>query len=127
MKIFWRMPGSARRPFAGMSAMLLSVLILQGCTTIRPAGRLEVGDRVHVLHRDERRFDLRVTALGDDYIEGTAGRTEMRIALADAEQIDQRVPAHGKTVALVAGSIVGGLVVLNAIWRFALRNAAFPP
>jgi hypothetical protein len=114
MKIFWRMPGSALRPFAGMSAMLLSMLILQGCTTIRPAGSLEVGDRVHVLHRDGRRIDLRVTALGDDYIEGTAGRTEMRIALTDAEQVDQRVPAPGKTVALIAGSTLGGLFALFA-------------
>jgi hypothetical protein len=112
MKIVWRMPGSARRPFTGMCAMLLSVLMLQGCTTIRPAGSLEVGDRVHVLHRDGRRFDLTVTALGDDYIEGTAGRAEMRIALADAEHIDQRVSAPGKTVALIAGSIVGGAVAL---------------
>jgi hypothetical protein len=94
-------------------SVVLGVVVLAGCTTLRPieysdppalANRLSDGMKVFVSTTDGEREKLRVTAIGSDYFEGTTpnGQT-VRVAIDEIRRIDRRAFAPGKTAALGAG------------------------
>jgi len=66
---------------------------------------IEAGDRLSVVDAAGATTELVVTAVGADFIEGTAGSDErVRIATADMQEVSEQRPAPGKAIALGAGA-----------------------
>jgi hypothetical protein len=64
-----------------------------------------------------QRQNLRITAFGEDYIEGRAARADddVRIELADAPGFARRTRGQGKTVGLVLGLVVLGSAIIDGL------------
>lgn len=117
--------GLARR---SILVCVLSAVVCPGCTSLKPLESVEApavyaaidaGDRIWVRDSTGHRFQVHVTALGHDYIVGSVDGTETRIELADVLEIEQRVPAPGKTIALIAGAGVALVTVVFIAWAVA--------
>jgi len=110
--------------FAG--ALLALTLCLNGCTSMKLVpgsvgdavpSNVDVGMRIRVLDRDGVSTDIKVTAIGSDYVEGRARDQRLvRFARADVSEVRERRPAPGKSVALTLGVLyaMGLAVVLGA-------------
>jgi hypothetical protein len=65
---------------------------------------IEAGDRLSVLATNGATTELVVTAVGADFIEGTAGSDQqVRIAAAEMQEVRQQRRAPGKAIGLGAG------------------------
>jgi hypothetical protein len=105
-----------------LAALGLS-FIGQGCTTWQPLppaseplARIDVGQRLRLVETDGAHSDIHVTAVEAGFIEGSAddGST-VRFAIDEVDDIQRRERSPGKTGGLVAGLIVGGLVLRAGI------------
>lgn len=100
-----------------------------GCTTLEPVVRgtpasvspsIEVGDRIRVIDRTGVNIDLKVTAVGADFIEGTDPEGKrVRIAAVDIRDVSERRFDFAKTTLLGAGV---GFVATAALTVVALGN-----
>jgi hypothetical protein len=118
---------------------VLSGVACQGCTSFKPLpsaeapaviAAIDAGDRIRVRDSTGHRFRLQVTGLDHDYIVGSVDGTETRIELADVLVIERRVPAPGKTVALIAGSafsLVTALFIYVAVDAGGSFSIGFAP
>lgn len=71
-------------------------------------GAIEPGDRISVLDTRGELVELRVTGVGTDFIEGTAGSdAPLRIKTADIRELRKQRAAPGKTAALGVGVALG--------------------
>ena len=101
--------------FAGV--LLALTLCLNGCTSMKlvvgTAGdavpsNVDVGMRIRVLDLKGVSTDIKVTAIGPDYVEGqTRDQRLVRFARADVREVRERRPAPGKTMALTFGVLYG--------------------
>jgi hypothetical protein len=113
------------------SCMLVvaATLFASGCTSMRvvapvpgavlPAD-VAVGKTIRVRDRDESSIELKVTAIGPDYVEGRTRDGLVRIGFRDVREVRERRFAPGRTVALA----VGMLYVAYAAATVSLLNAA---
>ena len=107
------------------AAVLVATLFLNGCTSMQlvpPAAGaalpadVGVGERIRVLDRSGASIDMKVTAIGTDYVEGrTRDDRAMRIAFTDVREVRERRPAPGRTVLLTLGVVYLALVTAIAI------------
>lgn len=100
--------------FGGLRvAAVVLVLGQAACMTMRPVevseqgavpAAIEAGDRVSILDTSGNTTELTVTAVGDDFLEGTSeAGLPIRIAAADVEEIRARRVGVGKSVGLGVG------------------------
>lgn len=112
-----------RRPVAW--ACILCAIGLAACTTLRPIERSELGNlaqrihegtRVVVVTADGEREEFRVTAIGDEYIEGATrdGRI-VHIEFEEIREIDRRVIAPAKTAGLAGGAGLLYILIVVAV------------
>jgi hypothetical protein len=95
-----------------------------GCTAMKPVagisspvpppayGDIRVGDRVSVEMNDGRRESFRVEFLEGDAIVSPSGQ---RYPRKDMRRLERQHFSHAKTWPLVAGAVVGGILVLAAL------------
>ena len=75
---------------------------------IAAAAQIGVDQRIRVADASGKRVDIRVTAIGVNYIEGrTISDETIRMELDQIKEVEGREKAPGKT-----GALVGGLVFM---------------
>jgi hypothetical protein len=91
----------------GQSACTTMSLVETGRDGAVPAA-IEPGDRISVVDTRGELLELDVTAVGTDFIEGSASDGEPgRIATAEIAELRERRAAPGKVAALVGGLVFG--------------------
>ena len=101
------------------TCVLAVTLIATGCTSMRAVAPLDVrvGTRIRVLDSAGQSTELRVTAIGAEYVEGRTKDGAVRVALVDVREVRERRFAPGKTVALGLGVLyVVAAAVTVAAW-----------
>jgi hypothetical protein len=119
------MHGAGRRCFAAASSLLGLLLLVSGCTTLRPvAGAAEdlqrrildgellaAGDRVQLTTADGNVHAIRVETVAVDA--GTISGNGDTVAIEDVVALERRVRAPGKTWALVLGGLALTLLTVE--------------
>ena len=106
--------------------LILIIQIASGCTSLRPLPdeknalerTLKPGDKVHVVTRDRKEMEFKVTQVTNERIEGS----EQSVAMDDIAKIERREISGWKTAG-VAFSVT--LFALGALFIYALSQAAF--
>ncbi len=102
--------------------LIVSVVSLVGCTSMRPidmapadfANHVETGDHLVVYEKQGRILDMTVTHIEDDVLYGSLtddGLTTVEVRLADIEKIEIEKISGAKTT----GAVVGGVILLPLV------------
>lgn len=106
-----------------MNSKLIIILIagisLMGCTTMRSidtrkhdlTGQLEVGDYLVIYEKSGRTYDMTLTMIDGDILQGTLGESGGTAVQVDVNDIE-KVKAKRIAVAKTTGAILGGIVLL---------------
>lgn len=108
--------------FNKLLILLISVVSLAGCTSMRPvdmaqpdfADRLETGDRLVVYEKHGRIIDMKLTQVEDGILFGSLtnnGLETVEVELADIEKIEIEKISGAKTT----GAVVGGIILLPVV------------
>jgi hypothetical protein len=108
-------------------ATLLTVVLLAGCTQLKPVTQgqtldrvhhLEIGDRLLVYEKGGRRVDMRYVRMDETTIYGsltTDGLTAVRVVIDDIEGIEtEQVDGLRTSLAVVGGVVMLPIVALGS-------------
>ena len=108
-----------RRTVKKLLVLSLAGIFASGCTTLHPVPTdpkvimvdVKQGDTVRVITKNNKELEFEVKEINDKQIIGE----KETVAFTDISQIERREVSSGKTTLLVAGVVVGVVVVLISI------------